>query len=334
VRALSAAKPDTLTLLVDHGGENRTKPGPRKYGCELTLDPNTAHRELSLSEENRKVTHTPGREEPYPDHLERFEDHCQVLCRESVCERCYWEAEFSLCPQGEISVAVTGKQISRKGFSCKFDESKHSWGLQCDALTDPDELRFSVGHFKTHAQIPALPSPYRRARVCGDDQHDNDDDDYDPDDDDDNHDDSDDEDYNDDNRDDSDDEDDNDGNHDDCDDEDDNDGNHDDCDDEDYNDDNHDDCDDEDDNDGNHDDCDDEDANDGNHDDCDDDLDANVYRVGVYVDRPANTLSFYSVSDSDTPTLLHRFHTHFAPHTPLCAGFRVYDSWASLCQME
>ncbi|KAG5836630.1 hypothetical protein ANANG_G00230430, partial [Anguilla anguilla] len=41
-----------------------------------------------------------------------------------------------------------------------------------------------------------------------------------------------------------------------------------------------------------------------------------VYRVGVCVDRPASTLSFYSVSDSDTLTLLHRFHTHFTQHTP------------------
>ncbi|KAJ8345420.1 hypothetical protein SKAU_G00296130 [Synaphobranchus kaupii] len=55
VRALSAAKLDTLTLLVDHGGENRTKPGPRKYGCRFTLDPNTANRKLSLSEGNRKL---------------------------------------------------------------------------------------------------------------------------------------------------------------------------------------------------------------------------------------------------------------------------------------
>ncbi|KAI1899089.1 hypothetical protein AGOR_G00057900 [Albula goreensis] len=54
VRALSAAKLDTLTLLVDHGGESRNKPGPRKYGCQLTLDPNTAHRKLLLSEGNRK----------------------------------------------------------------------------------------------------------------------------------------------------------------------------------------------------------------------------------------------------------------------------------------
>lgn len=56
-----------------------------------------------------------------------------------------------------------------------------------------------------------------------------------------------------------------------------------------------------------------------------------VYRVGVCVDRPVGTLSFYSVSDCDTLTLLHRFHTHFAEHTPLCAGFRVCDSSVSLC---
>ncbi|KAG5840032.1 hypothetical protein ANANG_G00212060 [Anguilla anguilla] len=103
VRALSAAKLDTLTLLVDHGGENRTKPGPRKYGCQLTLDPNTACRGLSLSEGNRRVTHTWGREQPYPDHPERFKYWPQVVCRESVCERCYWEAEFSVSEGGFYS---------------------------------------------------------------------------------------------------------------------------------------------------------------------------------------------------------------------------------------
>ncbi|KAG5835219.1 hypothetical protein ANANG_G00269850 [Anguilla anguilla] len=54
LRALLATKLDTLTLLADCRGEHRTKPGPRKYGCQLTLDPNTANRELSLSEGNRK----------------------------------------------------------------------------------------------------------------------------------------------------------------------------------------------------------------------------------------------------------------------------------------
>ncbi|KAJ8366556.1 hypothetical protein AAFF_G00350650, partial [Aldrovandia affinis] len=47
-----SCKPETL--LVDHGGEIRIKPGLRKYACQLTLNPNTAHRELSLSEGDRK----------------------------------------------------------------------------------------------------------------------------------------------------------------------------------------------------------------------------------------------------------------------------------------
>ncbi|CAL8298307.1 unnamed protein product [Gadus morhua 'NCC'] len=57
---LSAGLEDSLwrldTLSVEHGGVLRLKPAMKKYACELTLDPNTAHRLLSLSEDNRKVT--------------------------------------------------------------------------------------------------------------------------------------------------------------------------------------------------------------------------------------------------------------------------------------
>ncbi|KAJ8366602.1 hypothetical protein AAFF_G00348570 [Aldrovandia affinis] len=58
VRALSAGLEDPSckleTLLVDHGGVIRLKPGLRKYACQLTLDPNTPCGELSLSEGGRK----------------------------------------------------------------------------------------------------------------------------------------------------------------------------------------------------------------------------------------------------------------------------------------
>ncbi|KAL7873910.1 hypothetical protein SRHO_G00048800 [Serrasalmus rhombeus] len=42
------------TLRVEYGGKIRMNSGLKKYACELTLDPDTAHRRLSLSEENRK----------------------------------------------------------------------------------------------------------------------------------------------------------------------------------------------------------------------------------------------------------------------------------------
>ncbi|KAJ8250041.1 hypothetical protein COCON_G00232570, partial [Conger conger] len=155
----------TLTLFcvsysVEHGGENRIKPGPRKYGCRLTLDPNTAHRELSLSEGNRKVTHTPGREEPYPDHPERFEPVHQVLCRENVCERCYWEAEWSVSGGRGVEIAVTYKGISRKGRreDCRFGWNKNSWSLECNKHS------YTVWHNDNRTDLPApLPLPQSRS---------------------------------------------------------------------------------------------------------------------------------------------------------------------------
>ncbi|XP_035244416.1 NACHT, LRR and PYD domains-containing protein 3-like, partial [Anguilla anguilla] len=169
VRVLSAAKLDRLTLLVDNGGENRTKPGPRKYGCQLTLDPNTAHRWLSLSEWNRKVTHTLGSVQPYPDHPERFEYWPQVVCRESVCERCYWEAEFSVSESrvDRVSIAVTDKGISRKGRGSDwFGGNKNSWSLE-RKFGYFGEITYSVLHNKKKTRLPDPPSPYRRAGVRG-----------------------------------------------------------------------------------------------------------------------------------------------------------------------
>ncbi|XP_026145675.1 NACHT, LRR and PYD domains-containing protein 12-like [Carassius auratus] len=54
-------------------------------------------------------------------------------------------------------------------------------------------------------------------------------------------------------------------------------------------------------------------------------------RVGVYLDWPAGTLSFYRVSDTHTLTHLHTFNTKFTE--PLYAGFKVFQSELSLCQI-
>ncbi|KAI4885068.1 hypothetical protein NFI96_004559 [Prochilodus magdalenae] len=83
-----------ITARVDHGGKEWIKPGLKKYSWELTLDPNTAHRRLSLCEENRKVVWA-REEQSYPDHPERFDYWEQVLCRESLTGRCYWEGSLN-----------------------------------------------------------------------------------------------------------------------------------------------------------------------------------------------------------------------------------------------
>lgn len=57
-------------------------------------------------------------------------------------------------------------------------------------------------------------------------------------------------------------------------------------------------------------------------------------RVGVYLDWPAGTLSFYSVSSSGTLTHLYTEHTTFTE--PLYPGFGVCSSSSSvtLCQID
>ncbi|XP_064817855.1 E3 ubiquitin-protein ligase TRIM39-like [Oncorhynchus masou masou] len=133
VRLLSAGLEDPHCRLeklnVEHGGENTMKPGLRKYVCDLTLDPNTVNRLLSLSEENRKVT-CRTEKQPYPDHPERFEGCGQVLCREGLTGRCYWEVEWS--GRGAV-IGVTYKGINRRGWGddCCLGYNDKSWCLFC-----------------------------------------------------------------------------------------------------------------------------------------------------------------------------------------------------------
>uniref|UniRef100_UPI003AAE97E4 uncharacterized protein n=1 Tax=Centroberyx gerrardi TaxID=166262 RepID=UPI003AAE97E4 len=96
--------------------------------CELTVDPNTAHRKLSLSEDNRKVT-AMREEQPYPDHPERFDYWPLVLCRNGLTGRCYWEVER----KGLVDIGVTYRGIRRKGdcADCRLGQNDKSWSLFC-----------------------------------------------------------------------------------------------------------------------------------------------------------------------------------------------------------
>ncbi|XP_024864665.1 tripartite motif-containing protein 16-like isoform X2 [Kryptolebias marmoratus] len=101
-----------------------------KYSCEITLDPNTVNRQLLLSEGNRKVT-VMDQPQFYSDHPDRFTEYQQVLGRESLTGRRYWEVERSWAPR--IYIAVSYKDISRAGElnECTFGHNDKSWALHC-----------------------------------------------------------------------------------------------------------------------------------------------------------------------------------------------------------
>ncbi|XP_059197120.1 tripartite motif-containing protein 16-like [Centropristis striata] len=94
---------------------------------EITLNLNTANTYLLLSEGNRKVTFTSH--QFYSDHPDRLTVWPQVLSRESLTGRCYWEVE----KRGGVYVAVSYKNISRAGESedCMFGFNNKSWALNC-----------------------------------------------------------------------------------------------------------------------------------------------------------------------------------------------------------
>ncbi|XP_059404923.1 NACHT, LRR and PYD domains-containing protein 3-like [Carassius carassius] len=142
-------------LNLDHGGHFRITPGLHKYTCNLTLDINTANNHLSLSAGNRKVTRV-EEELPYPDHPERFDCFEQVLCRESLSKRHYWEAEWSVRGAG---LSVTYKGIQRTGSDCRFGLNEMSWSLICF------DNKYSAWHSNNRTNLPAPSPPSNRVGV-------------------------------------------------------------------------------------------------------------------------------------------------------------------------
>ncbi|XP_038558252.1 neoverrucotoxin subunit beta-like [Micropterus salmoides] len=127
-------------LRVEPGGVRWLRPGLRKYSCDFTLDINTVHRNLKLSDNNKKAICV-EEDQPYPDHPDRFEDWPQLLCRDGLTGRCYWEIEW----RGEVNISVTYRGIKRRGGSkdCVFGWNDQSWSLTCSNFTKLSE----TGHW-------------------------------------------------------------------------------------------------------------------------------------------------------------------------------------------
>ncbi|XP_061570760.1 NLR family CARD domain-containing protein 3-like [Cololabis saira] len=127
------------TLRLEPVGQRWMTPGGlRKYSCQLTTDTNTVNKRIKLSDNNRKMMFV-EEDQSYPDHPDRFDPCPQLLCREVLTGRCYWEFQR----RGEVSVSVSYGRIRRKGDSddCRFGRNDHSWSLFCSG-----DGRYHVWH--------------------------------------------------------------------------------------------------------------------------------------------------------------------------------------------
>ncbi|CAI5657118.1 unnamed protein product [Oreochromis niloticus] len=139
------------TLRVEPAGVRWLRPGLRKYSCQLTINTNTVNTKLQLSDNNRKVTHV-EEVQSYPDHPDRFDGLWpQLLCRNGLTGRCYWEVEW----RGDVFISVSYRSIRRKGGSndCVFGYNDQSWSLYCD-YNGPH----SVWHNNRHTSISSSSS--------------------------------------------------------------------------------------------------------------------------------------------------------------------------------
>uniref|UniRef100_A0A8B9RHR7 Tripartite motif-containing protein 16-like n=1 Tax=Astyanax mexicanus TaxID=7994 RepID=A0A8B9RHR7_ASTMX len=148
-KEISRVSAQALPLQMTLPTEPKTREDFLQYFCWLTLDPNTVNQFLSLSENNRVVKFS-WKGQPYSDHPERFTYWKQVLSKESVSGRCYWEVGLS--SYAHVFVSVSYKGISRKGCSNApgFGQTNQSWSLQCSL-----PLSFYHSNIKTEIPLPS-----------------------------------------------------------------------------------------------------------------------------------------------------------------------------------
>uniref|UniRef100_A0A3Q3J191 B30.2/SPRY domain-containing protein n=1 Tax=Monopterus albus TaxID=43700 RepID=A0A3Q3J191_MONAL len=153
-KQLLAGLKDIVRL--EHGGEQRLKRGLRKWVSELTLDPDTAHGLLTLSDNNRRVTSNRNKcKQADPDHPDRFDHWHQVLCRDALTGCCYWEVEW----EGKVHISVAYRGIRRKGRSLdsRLGCTDQSWSLSCS------DDGYSVSHNNKTTALHPSPASHRVA---------------------------------------------------------------------------------------------------------------------------------------------------------------------------
>ncbi|XP_029030447.1 tripartite motif-containing protein 16-like [Betta splendens] len=129
--------------------EYKGRAGFLKYSFEITLDPNTASNWLLLSEGNRKVTYK-SQSQYYSDHPDRFTDWWQVLSKESLTERRYFEVEWRGKETVIIAVAYKNTRRAGCGAECGFGFNDKSWALICNNTS----YEYCYNNIFTHVSGP------------------------------------------------------------------------------------------------------------------------------------------------------------------------------------
>ncbi len=102
---------------------------------DVTLDPDTAHPKLILSDDGKQVRHGDIRQK-LPDTPERFDTWANVLGKEGLSsERCYFEVQVK--EKTEWTLGVARESINRKG-RIKLSPSDGYWSV---SLRNGDEYK-------------------------------------------------------------------------------------------------------------------------------------------------------------------------------------------------
>ncbi|XP_053183704.1 tripartite motif-containing protein 16-like [Scomber japonicus] len=126
----SLAVTEVDVLLPESRAEPKTRAQFLRYAREISLDPNTANAQLLLSDEDRKVKWM-KQPQSYSSYTGRFIDRLQVLSRDNLTGRCYWEVMWGRW--GTLHVAVTYNNIRKAGDKCGFGHNDKSWSLVCSS---------------------------------------------------------------------------------------------------------------------------------------------------------------------------------------------------------
>ncbi|KAM8872447.1 NACHT, LRR and PYD domains-containing protein 3-like [Synchiropus picturatus] len=136
------------SLRTDNCSRLLLKSGLQKYSCEITLDPNTTHKNVVLSENNTRVTLAFDKQ-PYPDHPDRFDWCYQVLGTADLSSRCYWEVDWD----AGVDIGVTYRGLRRRGArdGSRLGWNDKSWSLE---LTNDG---YYAWHSNIRTEIQAAP---------------------------------------------------------------------------------------------------------------------------------------------------------------------------------